>query len=246
MRLALVICCCVACISIAAFFSSASLTVIQIGRTASQVEDSAREIRQGISAPLAKIDATAGNLEVVSGQIRDLIGSEKSQRSLGLLIRSGDDINRIFKRTNETLDILQEGIRNTDNELNRKTLPAATAAIQQTEAATRQAVSTIAEIGQLAETAKGDLHSTAAALADTLDGARKSVSAAIEAIESMRVIAEGPIAESAKNVERGTLAAAETLENTRKITERWARPPRLIWSVLSSIGSFAYRTFLKP
>jgi hypothetical protein len=222
--------------AIASFFSAASLTAIQIGRAASQVEDSAREIRQGTADAFRRFNAA-------TDEWRE--SSRKTIAYADWILVNG---NHTLKEVRGAVQDFRMVLKNTDENLNGKAgvLPAATLAIQQTETISREASSALAAARSTIEAASADLHGTAASMESALVGARHAADEASKAIEQMRVIAEGPIAESAKNVERGTLAAAETLENTQKITERWSRPPRLIWSVLTSISSFAYRTFLKP
>ena len=204
----------------------------------------AQEVRGGAKAAFAKFDAALTDWQA------------SSRKSLAyadwMMVNSNQTIKEIKGAVQDfrgTVSDIRAVIGKTDENLNGKegALPALTAAIRRTETISAEASAAIAASRTAIEDASSDLHSTAAGMDATLAGVRNAAAAATAAIEQMSLVVRDPaVINSIRNVESTTAKSAETMIHVEQMTARWAKPPRLIWEVLSAIGGTTYRVFIKP
>ncbi len=226
---------------------SVAMFMRQATETTSQFAQVAQESRAGLKDTLGQVNAATIAWRVYSEELTAFLRSTETKTNLALGGRALRNLDRAVISLNQGITEIREDFRKLDENVNSNLLPAATSAIQQAEAATKQAVSTIAAIGSLAETAKTDLHSTATNMDVVLDGAQRTTDAATAAIEQMRVVAADPaITGSLRQIELTSARAAETMLHVEQMTARWAKPASAVKTFFIEILGGAYRIFVKP
>jgi len=138
-------------------------------------------------------------------------------------------------------------VAKSDENLNGKdgVLPALTAAIRRTETISTEASEAIAASRSAIEDASTDLHSTAAALADSLAGIQRTADAASRAIEQMRIVVADPtIPASLQSIATTTTKAAASMDNLEQWTHRLARPANWLWRVTKEAIVIIGRVFV--
>jgi hypothetical protein len=178
-----------------------------------------------------------------SKQLNDLLASPKTQESIGLFLRSGDDLNRSIKRFNVTLDLLNTAIKNTDKNVNENFIPAATSTLNRVESAVDQVL-----IQEGTSTARA-LTTTIRVTNDQLQIIGKSFDKTlnnlnISVLEFNKIVGDPNIKKSIENTVKTTEATLQTINNIEKKTEMLLTPPRLLYRVLKETAIIVGRIFI--
>ena len=208
---------------LAALTSWAALGIrvyIEVGPAAESAQRVSWEARQSI-----------GNFNRLIQRIdRDVDGIEKQaddreiQRSIGLLARSGDDLARMFKRTNGILFDLGISI----NQLGGLITQTEKATAGVTESATKLIGNADRELSESIypqiEVALQQMKTTSEGITKLTGMATETAEAVTKLAESTQArVADPEIEKTIENLERASLASAETAERVESITRpiRW-------------------------
>lgn len=140
--------------------------------------------------------------------------NDKTQESIGLLLRSGNDINQGIKAINETVRELRLAIRETSENINKNAIPSFTNAVELTARNLNE--TTIPEINKAIELFTQDSHSV--------------LHESQLAIEAMRFrVEDKKFDEIIENIEQATAHANESLYHVEVTTKRLTKPVHWFW-----------------
>lgn len=178
-----------------------------------------------------------------SHQLNVLISSPKTQQSIGMFLRSGDDINRLIKRANITLDNTNGLIANLDVSLNQKFIPENTKLI----AKTNENLSLIAsDMRMYLDETNDQIVLTSTNVQNVLLDSQKTIVASRDAINNIsNAITDPQIKSIVNNIDKTTELAVQSMKHVEEKTYQLVKPVNIFYRVLKEVGIFAWRMF-KP
>ena len=182
-----------------------------------QVVSTLRDGQGGITASLERFNAATDAWGAFSQEQLALFRNPKTQQSIGLFLRSGDDLNRAVKRFNGLLDDVRDTVKATNANLNGPAgvMLAARTFIGKTDLQVNGgALPALTRVLDETTGAVVDLRIQIAA-----GGANfgRLTTAVERTANSLNALLEGPVMATAASLDRGTAAGAD-------LVERLARP----------------------
>lgn len=202
--------------------------------------------------PQLKKDYTAARNEFISATAEwkrstkattDLWNSEKTQTSIGLLLRTGDDLNRGAKKFNATMDSLNQLIINTDRSLNQVTFPNANLAIVNTNTSVQE---TFLALQEPIKSSNELLKEVTTLVEDTNKGTTELTASVIKTTELVN-----------SSIEENKPVVNEILVDTKYLSkrmgdiadvtyERLVKVRRWFVKIFLDVSAWCYRVFIKP
>lgn len=169
-----------------------------------------------------------------SSQLNQLLKSQKTQESLGLLLRSGKNLDRATLKVNNFIDQLTLLMKRTDSNLNEKLFPQVLETIQNTE----ESIVTI----------PNKLDAPAEAIVrvfETMDSNTKLIGqeTVIALAETTIAIKETEKAVQSIDKQINNPSIGHSISNIEEITESGSKSMDAIYRKLVSTKNFVYRLF---
>lgn len=181
-------------------------------------------------------------------QMIDFLSTKQTQRSLGLLVRSGDDINAMIKRMNYTLDNLDTLITRTDTNLNQNIFPNVNKAIDNTSASVQKTLKDLEEpiqnankLIQSATKAVDKFSKDTTDLAEAWIEASNTINTAVSDINAM--VPKDSVSNIIRNLEYVTKRFGDIEDATYA---KLIKVKNWMSRILLEIGGWFYRVFIKP
>ena len=209
-----------------------ALAIRQFSLVATSAKETLLEV-QSIAAAIREYHAT------LVGQLLD----PKTQRGIGLLLRSGDDLARLIKRSNIVLEGLNDAIRTTSTNINARLVEHAILAIDRTSDSVNDKA--LAELERTLKASTAAIGDTANAIKDTsvrLDSTWKDVQGSVRGIEER--IRDPRFDLIIGNINEATAHANASLMHIEMKTKELTRPVSWIWRGLKSGAVIIGRVFV--
>ncbi len=175
--------------------------------------------------------AALGAWREYSNSLKAQLEDKEVQRSIGLFLRSGDDLGRTIKKANVTLDVLQNAIRDTSDHFNGRLVPTVLVALDRASGDLRKTLDNTDRVLESTADAVNQLSMQGNSLTREVN---ENLSVSKRAIEALEARANSPEVDATMY---HVAKAAESSAATARRVEKLTRPLAWIGSGVRRIGA---------
>lgn len=212
-------------------------------RAVTRASDGVSFVATSMTTTLEDIRSAAAQFSQYNAAMAAQLSDPKTQRGIGLLLRSGDDLARLIKKANVVLEGLNDAIRTTSTNVNERLVEHAILAIDRTsDSVNDKALAELERTLKASTAAIGDtanaIKNTSVRLDDTWQGIQGSVRGIEERIRDPRFnLIIG-------NINEATAHANTSLMHIEMKTKELTKPVAWIWRGLKSGAVIVGRIFV--